>query len=134
MSETVLDWSVEINPSKLESVTSPFVSGDCEALDITLPPKGTPIGLTFATNKDYLAPFLMRVDPDKPVYLEIPLRHHLCKSWITWVHNEQPITGTGARDILHNLQTTSARTITMKFCQMINPSEKCMKTTAQQKQ
>ena len=28
-SEMTVDWSVEINPSKLESVTSPFVPGDC---------------------------------------------------------------------------------------------------------
>lgn len=124
LSETVVDWSVEINQSKLDSVASPFVPGDCEAFDIILLPKRTPISLTFATDEDYLAPFLIRVDPEKPVYLEVPLQHHFCKSWITWIHNEQPITGTGARDILHNLQTTSPRTISIEFCEMTNPVRK----------
>ena len=117
----MVDWSIEVNQSELESVASPFVPGDCEAFDITLPPKGTPIGLTFTTDKEYLAPYLLCVDPEKPVYLEIPMQHNFCKSWIIWIHNEQPITGTGVRDILHNLQTKSVRTISIKFCQMTNP-------------
>ena len=68
MSVTVVDCSVEISPSKLKYVASPFVPGDCEAFDITLPPKGTPIGLIFTTDDDYLALFLIWVDPDKPVF------------------------------------------------------------------
>ena len=103
LSDTVVDLSVEVKQSELDSVSSPFVPSDCKSFDITLPPKGKPIGLTFLTDEDYLAPFLLCVDHAKPVYLEIPLRHHFCKSWITWIHNERPLTGTKARDILHNL-------------------------------
>ena len=121
VSKTVVDWSVEINQSKLDYVASPFVPGDCEAFDITLPPKGTPIGLTFTTDENYIAPFLIRVDPEKPVYLEVPLRHYLCKSWTTWIHNERPITGTRACDIIHNLQIEYTCTISTEFYQMINP-------------
>ena len=103
-SQDMIDWSVDVEPSSLVSVASPFIPDDCEDFDITLPPKGVPIGMTLATDEDYLAPFLVWVDPGKPVYREIPLRHHFCKSWITWIHNEKPIRRKGAQEILRNLQ------------------------------
>ena len=72
-SQDMIDWSVDVEPSSLASVASLFILDDCKAFDITLPPKGVPIGLTLATDEDYLAPFLMRIDPGKPVYCKIPL-------------------------------------------------------------
>ena len=114
----------------MQSIASPFVPDDCETFDVTLPPRGVPIRLTFATDEDYLAPFLMKVDPAKPIYREIPLQHHFYKSWITWIHNERLITSKGAQEILHNLQQPQERTICIEFCAMKDPpTDDCMRIT-----
>lgn len=90
--------------------------------EITIPPRVTPIGFTFTTDEDYLSPILVGIDPEDSVYIQIPLCHHFCKTWVTWIHNERPLTSNGAREILVNLQTNQQRTINMEFWMMDNPA------------
>jgi len=75
-----IEWSVDMNKSSLDTVQTLFDANECEAFDVTLPPKGQSIGITLMTDEDYLAPILVRIEPDASIYSEIAPRHHFCKS------------------------------------------------------
>ena len=117
-----IEWNIALKSSSLDTVASAFPPEDCEAFDITLPPANAgPLGLLFTTDEDYLAPILMSISPESPLSSEIPRRHQFARSWITWIHNERPLTGNGAREIITNLRGDKPRTISIEFCTMVNP-------------
>ena len=117
----LLDLNFDIASSDLELVDSLFNPDDCETFEITLPPKGIPIGMTFTTDEDFLLPILVRIDPAAGVYPMIPIRHHFCKSWVIHIQNERPITSNGAKEILQNLQQENPRVVSITFSPMTDP-------------
>lgn len=105
--------------SDLDVVGSLFDPDDCATYDLTLPPKGKQVGITMSTDQDALAPFIVRIDPGSQAYSEIPLSRHFCNSWVVFIHNEQPLTGAGAKEAFESLQLKDKpRVISVTLCKM----------------
>lgn len=119
------EWKLRPDPVPeltLDTVGSLFPPADTETLEITLPPKGTALGITLGTDEDALAPIIVRIDPGVPLYEQIPLKHHFARSWIIQIHNEQPLTGAGAKDAFESLQLQGKdRLISLTLCKIDNP-------------
>ena len=94
-------WQVRVNKSNLDTVKSPFNHDDCITFSITLPPKGTSLGISFDTDEDYVLPLLARVTPTSLLYDEIPAKYHNYKYWVIQIGNQFPITANGAVESLH---------------------------------
>ena len=63
---------LEIKPSDLDFVQSPFDAGKCISLEVILPPKGTDYGLTFGICQISLHPSLLMFIhylPSDPIFL-----------------------------------------------------------------
>ena len=116
------EFKSQVPSSKLDTVSSPFDPSTCETFVITLPPRGTTIGLSFVTDEDFTLPVIVRINPTKPVYSQIPLRHHFAKSWLIAVQADHPITGAGAVESLHYLQLpNSNRDVEITLCPIQDP-------------
>ena len=121
--QTDANWDIKPLPdssiSDLDIVGSLFDPDDCATFDLTLPPKGKPIGITMNTDQDALAPFIVRINPGSQAYSDIPLSRHFCNNWIVFIHNEQPLTGAGAKDAFESLQLKDkSRVISITLCKM----------------
>ncbi|MGB2447382.1 MAG: reverse transcriptase domain-containing protein [Candidatus Poseidoniaceae archaeon] len=115
-------WHVEITPSDLDVVSSPFDPQHCESFTVTLPPQGQSIGLTFTTDEDYMLPVLHRIHPDYDIFDEIPQRHNFGQSWVIAIDDNKPLTSTGAVEDLKHLQLPNDhRQITIQFCKIVHP-------------
>jgi len=112
------DWQINVGESTLDTIESSFNPADCETIQITLPPKGTSLGMYIDTDEDYLLPILVRVVKTSDIYDQIPDRHQYSKSWIIQVEDEQPITAQGLKDALYFLQRPTPRTISITFCKI----------------
>ena len=120
-----LEWTYDGSVSALETRDSPFHPSALQEYEVTLPPRGQSIGLSIVTDEDFLIPILMRIDPAKAIYKEIPTCHNFCRSWIVHIQNEQPLTAQGALDILQSLQLVgSTRKIKITFAKIDNPERK----------
>ena len=50
--QTASEWKYNFTPSTIDTCDSPFDPADCEAFEITLPPKGYTIGMSISTDED----------------------------------------------------------------------------------
>ena len=120
-----IEWKFDPLSCDLDTMDSPYDPSICESFQVILPPSGQTIGMELITDEDYLVPILVRIDPAKPIYNHIPLRHHFCTSWIISIEDHQPLTARGAQSILKDLQRVGEPVmITIGFCPMNDPERK----------
>ena len=94
---------LEIKPSDLDFIQSPFDAGKCISLDIILPPKGTAPGLTFDICQVSRAPIIVNVHPLSPLHPYIPskcFRNH----YVVSIDKIEPISVDGTDELIFNLQ------------------------------
>ena len=113
---------MEIESCELDTIKSPFKPSECESFEILLPPEGRLTGLSFITDEDYLLPILYRINPESPIYDQIPIRHYFSKSWIINIGDDKPCTANGAKETIKYLQTKDKhQKIVIGFCPIIDP-------------
>ena len=118
-------WNMELEACDLDTSKSPFTPLECDSLEILLPPKGRPTILSFITDEDYLLPILYRINPESPIYDQIPIRHHFSKIWVINIGDDKPCTANGAKEIIEHLQIQDKhRMIVIRFCPIVDPIRK----------
>ena len=116
------DWQKQLPPSTFDSVESPFDPAICETFEITLPPRGSSLGIEVDTDEDYLLPVLSKISKDSDLYDQIPRRHNYYSSWIIQVEDELPITAQGCIDAFYYLQRENeSRLIDITLCPVDEP-------------
>ena len=115
------DWQQQLSSCKLDTITSPFDPSQCTTLTITVPPKGSALGIYVDTDEDYLLPILGKVSKDSDLFDEIPVAFHYYSHWIIQIGLEHPITGQGFIDAFHSLQTTAPTKVDITLCPMGEP-------------
>ena len=91
------EWNVELKPCELETVSSQFIIYAYESFKEVIPLKGRLTGISVVTDKNYMLSILHRIGPASNTYNQIPLRHHVCKSWIIQIQDNKPGTAQGAK-------------------------------------
>ena len=94
---------IEIAPSDLDFIPTPFVSKRCKELHIALPPWRTDHGLDFDLCISNCLPVLMAVHPMSPVRQFIPVKYTR-GHYVVSIDNNEPITPGGVLDLLRHLQ------------------------------
>ena len=94
---------IEIRPSDLDFIESPFHPSRCRSLDIVLPPKGTAHGLEFDLCLSSRVPILVAVHPLSPLRSYIPSKYST-KHYVNSINNIEPITAKGADELVRHLQ------------------------------
>jgi hypothetical protein len=95
--------ALEIKPSDLDFVDSPFDADKCKHFDIHLPPKGTDHGMLVEAHPFDGIPVIAGLHPTSPLRHTIPVK---CSSdhYIVSIDSGEPITAENARELLRSLQ------------------------------
>ena len=115
------DWQDHLEPCSLDTVTSPFDPSSCITLPITIPPKGSALGIYVDTDEDYLLPILGKISKDYRLYDEIPLPFHYYTHWIIQIGLEHPLTGQGFINAYRSLQRDHPVSVDITLCPMDAP-------------
>ena len=94
---------LEIKPSDLDFIQSPFDANKCISLEVVLPPKGTDHGVTFDLCQVSRTPIIVDVHPLSPLRPYIPskcFRNH----YVVSIDNIEPISADGTDELIRNLQ------------------------------